>query len=183
MAVIAEATREHRTQAIALGKARNAVLQDRVFIWLTLASAVLVVVLLLGVMVSLLIGAWPALSTFGPAFLWTERWSPVKEIFGALAPIYGTIVTSLIAMVIGIPGELRHRHLPHRALPAAAAPPDRHRHRAARRHPLDHLRPLGLLLPRAVPADHGPALAHQLDRQACRSSACCSAARPTASAC
>jgi len=55
------------------------------------------------VMVSLLIGAWPAISTFGPSFLWTQRWSPVKEIFGALAPIYGTIVTSLIAMIIGIP--------------------------------------------------------------------------------
>jgi len=55
------------------------------------------------VMASLLIGAWPAISTFGPSFLWTQRWSPVKEIFGALAPIYGTIVTSLIAMIIGIP--------------------------------------------------------------------------------
>ena len=88
---------------LARQKAQNAVVQDRFFYWLTFACAALVVVLLLGVMVSLLIGAWPALSTFGPAFVWTERWSPVKEIFGALAPIYGTIVTSLIAMIIGIP--------------------------------------------------------------------------------
>src|SRR5690242_6069052 len=88
---------------IAHRKAQNAVVQDRIFYYLTLGSAALVVVLLLGVMVSLLIGAWPALSTFGPAFVITERWSPVKEIFGALAPIYGTIVTSLIAMAIGIP--------------------------------------------------------------------------------
>jgi len=90
-------------QAIAARKAANAAIQDRAFYVLTLGCAVLVVVLLLGVMVSLLIGAWPALSTFGPAFVWTQRWSPVKEIFGALAPIYGTIITSLIAMIIGIP--------------------------------------------------------------------------------
>jgi len=88
---------------IAHKKAQNAVVQDRIFYYLTLGSAALVVILLLGVMASLLIGAWPAISTFGPSFLWTQRWSPVKEIFGALAPIYGTIVTSLIAMIIGIP--------------------------------------------------------------------------------
>ncbi len=86
-----------------LSKARYAAVQDRIFFYLTLASATLVVLLLLAVMVSLLIGAWPALSTFGPAFITTERWNPVKEIFGALAPIYGTIITALIAMIIGIP--------------------------------------------------------------------------------
>jgi len=91
------------SNTIALGKARSAVIQDRIFFYMTLASAAFVVLLLLGVMVSLLIGAWPALSTFGPSFIWTQRWSPVKEIFGALAPIYGTIITSLIAMIIGIP--------------------------------------------------------------------------------
>jgi phosphate transport system permease protein len=89
--------------AIALGKARNAAIQDRFFFWLTLLSAALVVALLLGVMVSLLIGSWPAIQAFGLSFVWTQRWSPVKEIFGALSPIYGTIVTSLIAMIIGIP--------------------------------------------------------------------------------
>jgi len=87
----------------ALGKARNAAIQDRVFFWVTLASAALVVALLLGVIGSLLIGSWPAIQAFGLDFVWTQRWSPVKEIFGALSPIYGTIVTSIIAMVIGIP--------------------------------------------------------------------------------
>ncbi|TAN17675.1 MAG: phosphate ABC transporter permease subunit PstC [Rhizobiaceae bacterium] len=76
---------------------------DRAFFLLTLGSATLVVVMLLGVMVSLVVGAWPALAKFGFSFIWTERWSPVKEIFGALAPIYGTLVTSAIAMAIGIP--------------------------------------------------------------------------------
>jgi phosphate transport system permease protein len=83
--------------------AQKAAVQDRAFYWLTLGSAVIVVALLLAIMASLLIGAWPALSTFGLNFVWTQRWSPAKEIFGALAPIYGTIVTSIIAMVIGIP--------------------------------------------------------------------------------
>ena len=94
---------DDETRRIALRKAKNAVIQDRVFFWLTLASASLVVALLIGVIVSLFIGAWPALSTFGLNFITTERWSPAKEIFGALAPIYGTLITSLIAMVIGIP--------------------------------------------------------------------------------
>jgi len=84
-------------------KARRSVIEDRIFLALTLGSAVFVVIMLLGVMLALIVGAWPALSTFGLSFVWTERWSPTKEIFGALAPIYGTIVTSVIAMVIGIP--------------------------------------------------------------------------------
>ncbi|HEY4200876.1 MAG TPA: phosphate ABC transporter permease subunit PstC [Devosiaceae bacterium] len=84
-------------------KAKASVVQDKIFFYMTLGSAVLVVALLGAVIISLIIGAWPALSTFGPAFLWTERWSPVKQIFGALAPIYGTIISSVIAMIIGIP--------------------------------------------------------------------------------
>jgi phosphate transport system permease protein len=92
-----------QTELTARAKARRSLAEDRVFYWLTLASAVFVVVMLVGVLVSLVVGAWPALSKFGIGFIWTERWSPVKQIFGALTPIYGTIVTSLIAMVIGIP--------------------------------------------------------------------------------
>jgi phosphate transport system permease protein len=84
-------------------KARQVILQDRIFYYLALASAVLVVLVLVGVMVSLIVGAWPALSHSGLSFLWTERWSKKAQIFGALAPIYGTIVTSVIAMIIGIP--------------------------------------------------------------------------------
>jgi phosphate transport system permease protein len=57
----------------------------------------------IGVIGSLLIGAWPALSKFGLPFIWTEAWSPTREKFGALAPIYGTLITSLIAMVVAVP--------------------------------------------------------------------------------
>ena len=95
-----------QAELTARAKARRSVVEDRIFYWLTLASAVFVVVMLIGVLVSLVVGSWPALWKFGIGFIWTERWSPVKQIFGALTPIYGTIVTSLIAMIIGIPVSL-----------------------------------------------------------------------------
>jgi len=89
--------------AVADGKARRSNIEDRIFFGLTFASAAFVVVMLVGVIASLVAGAWPALQAFGPGFVTGMRWSPVKEIFGALSPIYGTIITSIIAMVIGIP--------------------------------------------------------------------------------
>jgi phosphate transport system permease protein len=76
---------------------------DAVFRGLTVFFATLVLVILGGVMVSLVYGAWPALSKFGFGFVVNGAWNPVTENFGALAPIYGTLVTSLIAMLIGIP--------------------------------------------------------------------------------
>jgi phosphate transport system permease protein len=78
-------------------------LGDSAFRHLTRAAAAFVLLLLSGVIISLIIGAWPALSKFGPGFLVSERWNPVTENFGALAPIYGTIITSLIAMLIAVP--------------------------------------------------------------------------------
>ncbi|THD45767.1 MAG: phosphate ABC transporter permease subunit PstC [Bradyrhizobium sp.] len=76
---------------------------DVVFRLMTQFSALLVLVLLLGVAVSLLIGSWPAFSTFGLDFFISDAWSPPKEHFGAAAAIYGTLVTSAIAMLIGVP--------------------------------------------------------------------------------
>lgn len=83
-----------------LGRLR---LTDNGFRQLTFAAAVMVLVLLGGVIVSLFDGALPALRAFGFNFLIEERWNPVTERFGAIAPIYGTLVTSLIAMVIAVP--------------------------------------------------------------------------------
>jgi phosphate transport system permease protein len=77
-------------------------LGDALFRQLTRLSALAVLALLGGAIVSLIIGAMPALSTFGIDFLLEQRWNPVTEKFGALAPIYGTIVTSLIAMLIAV---------------------------------------------------------------------------------
>ncbi len=84
-------------------RGRRQRLQDRFFKGSTQFFALLVLLLLGGVIVALVIGAWPALSTFGFGFLVTEVWNPVTDKFGALAPIYGTIVTALIAMIIGVP--------------------------------------------------------------------------------
>src|SRR5215813_4270306 len=76
---------------------------DRLFRLATLFFALLVLALLGGVIVALIEGAWPALQTFGFGFLVTEVWNPVTEKFGALAPIYGTLVTSALAMLFGVP--------------------------------------------------------------------------------
>src|SRR3979490_60599 len=76
---------------------------DPIFRGATAFFALLVLVLLGGVIVSLVDGALPALRGFGWSFLATDSWNPVTEKFGALAPIYGTVVTPAIAMLIGIP--------------------------------------------------------------------------------
>lgn len=78
-------------------------LGDNVFKWMTRLAALLVLAILGGVMIALIVGAAPALSKFGFGFLTSQSWNPVTENFGALAPIYGTLVTSLIAMLIAVP--------------------------------------------------------------------------------
>jgi phosphate transport system permease protein len=76
---------------------------DALFRNLTRAAAIAVLAVLFGVMLALAEGAWPAFRTFGFSFFTTQSWNPVTEKFGAIAPIYGTLVTSLIAMVIAVP--------------------------------------------------------------------------------
>jgi len=71
--------------------------------WLTRGAAFLTLTLLLGIIVSLFIGAWPAISEFGLGFLTRNAWDPVQEDFGGLVMIYGTLVTSAIALVIAVP--------------------------------------------------------------------------------
>jgi len=78
-------------------------LGDTVFRYLTRAAAIAVLALLSGVIISLIDGSIPALKTFGFSFLISERWNPVTENFGALPAIYGTLVTSFIAMLIAVP--------------------------------------------------------------------------------
>ncbi len=77
--------------------------RDLVFRHLTRAAAILVLIILSGVIIALIEGSLPALQAFGFDFLLEERWNPVTEKFGALAPIYGTLVTSFIAMLIAVP--------------------------------------------------------------------------------
>jgi phosphate transport system permease protein len=76
---------------------------DTAFRNLTRAAAMAVLVILGGIIISLVYGSLPALRTFGFSFLYVETWNPVTEKFGAIAPIYGTILTSFIAMLIAVP--------------------------------------------------------------------------------
>ncbi len=83
-----------------LGRLRTG---DALFRALTRAAAIAILAVLAGVILALAAGALPALKTFRLDFLTTQRWNPVTEQFGALAPMYGTLVTSLIAMLIAVP--------------------------------------------------------------------------------
>jgi len=78
-------------------------LNDVIFRLGTRAAAIFVLVLLGAIIVALIHGSWPALQKFGFGFLINESWNPVTENFGAIAPIYGTVVTSFIAMLIAVP--------------------------------------------------------------------------------
>jgi len=76
---------------------------EHVFRFMTLAAAFLVLALLGGVLVALIYGSWPALRQFKFGFLSSSVWNPVTEQFGALAPLYGTVITSLVAMLLAVP--------------------------------------------------------------------------------
>jgi len=78
-------------------------LGDVFFRNLTRGAAIGVLILLGGVILSLIDGSMLALRTFGFNFLIEDRWNPVTEKFGALAPIYGTLVTAILAMLIAVP--------------------------------------------------------------------------------
>jgi phosphate transport system permease protein len=76
---------------------------DWIFFNLTRGFAVLTLLMLVGIIVSLIYGSWESIQRFGLGFLWGSEWNPPAEKFGALIPIYGTIVTSLIALIIAVP--------------------------------------------------------------------------------
>jgi phosphate transport system permease protein len=80
-------------------------LGDVTFYWMTRVCAILVLLILGGIIISLIVGAWPAIMAFGFSFLTTARWAPSADppVLGALGPLYGTMVTSVIAMIIAIP--------------------------------------------------------------------------------
>jgi len=77
--------------------------QDWLFARTTMVFALFVLLTLVGIIGSLAWGAIPAFQKFGLGFFFTNVWNPVKLEFGALAPIYGTLVTSAIALLIGVP--------------------------------------------------------------------------------
>ena len=78
-------------------------LQDLIFRSVTRFFAFLVLALLLGIVASLIYGSLPSIRKFGFGFLVSSEWNPVTEQFGALVPIVGTLATSAIALLIGVP--------------------------------------------------------------------------------
>ena len=76
---------------------------DPLFSMLARGAAWLTLSLLVGIIISLLVGAAPSIKKFGLGFLWSTEWDPVKEQFGGLVMIYGTLMTSFIALLIAVP--------------------------------------------------------------------------------
>ena len=82
---------------------RNQRIQDFFFHKTTMIFALSVLAVLLGIIISLMVGAWPAFKEFGPAFITTVEWDPVNDQYGAMIAIVGTLATSGIALLIAFP--------------------------------------------------------------------------------
>jgi len=78
-------------------------IQDFLFHKVTMLFALLVLIALAGILVSLMISAWPAFQKFGIQFIWTNEWDIINENFGAAIAIYGTLISSVIALLIAVP--------------------------------------------------------------------------------
>ncbi len=91
------------TQPPPVKRARSGPWADLVFGWLAKGAALLTLCLLLAILASLTISAWPAIEKYGFSFLTSTTWDPVKEEFGGLVMIYGTLATSFIALLIAVP--------------------------------------------------------------------------------
>lgn len=76
---------------------------DRIFSWMTFFSASLIIIVMAGLFIQLTIHSIPTISKFGFSFLTTQEWDPAKLEFSALSSIYGTLITTLIAMIIAVP--------------------------------------------------------------------------------
>ncbi|EQD64826.1 phosphate ABC transporter, inner membrane subunit PstC, partial [mine drainage metagenome] len=86
------------------GQARGSgYLADRLFEWMTRIFALLVLFTLLAILASLVVTSAPSLKAFGFSFLWSEDWDPVQDKYGALIPVYGTLVSSFVALLIAVP--------------------------------------------------------------------------------
>lgn len=84
-------------------RTKRFLIQDAIFRNTTRVFAFIVLALLLSIIASLVIGSMPSIKAFGFGFLTSDEWNPVTEEFGALVPIVGTLTTSAIALLIGVP--------------------------------------------------------------------------------
>jgi phosphate transport system permease protein len=82
---------------------KRGIVFDKLFYHSTRLCALAVLLVIIAIIISLIIGALPAIKKFGFGFIGSTAWNPVTEEFGALVSIYGTLITSAIAMAIGVP--------------------------------------------------------------------------------
>ncbi|WP_096695875.1 phosphate ABC transporter permease PstC [Polaromonas sp. AER18D-145] len=84
-------------------KRRSSRTADLVFEWMARLAAVVTLLLLAAIILALVVGAWPAIREYGLSFLWTSEWDPVQNKYGGLVMIYGTLMTSFVALLIAVP--------------------------------------------------------------------------------
>ncbi len=99
MAVVGQETRRRRRAHVRL-------FGDRVFNVVTVSLAITILLLLVGLGIALVVDSWPALRRFGFSFLISSDWDPVNDLYGALPFIYGTALSSAIALAIAVPLSL-----------------------------------------------------------------------------
>ncbi|KAG0162399.1 hypothetical protein DFQ30_002109 [Apophysomyces sp. BC1015] len=80
---------------------------DILFGGLARLAAIVTLLMLGGIIFSLIVSSLPTIEKFGFSFLWRADWDPPSDQFGALVPIYGTIATSVIALIIAVPKPLQ----------------------------------------------------------------------------
>jgi len=85
------------------GARRSSASGDLVFEWACRGAGVFVLLLLGAIIVELFIAGLPAFRAFGLAFVTSTEWDPVQEVFGAGVSIYGTLVTSVLAILLAVP--------------------------------------------------------------------------------
>jgi len=85
---------------------RRSGFSDKIFSNVTIIFALVIVAILIGLVIVLATGAMPAITRFGFSFFTSSTWDPVKEVFGALPAIYGTLLSSLIGLLIAVPISL-----------------------------------------------------------------------------
>jgi phosphate transport system permease protein len=92
-----------QTVALPASSARRSSLGDPIFAGVARAAGILVLLLLGSLILSLFIGGLPAFRQFGFGFLFSTRWDPVHQVFGAAVSVYGTLITSILALIIAVP--------------------------------------------------------------------------------
>ena len=139
-------------------------LGDVLFQGVALAASVAATALLGLIAYQVFSDAWPAIEQFGLSFVWTEAWDPVKDTYGALTFVYGTVVTSIIALLLATPLSIAIALFLTEIAPRRARGADRDARRAARGGPERRPRALGHPRLRPVGAGHARAVAAELPR-------------------